>query len=208
MGEGGKRGEVDAKINAWERKLERLRVALAGAPEAVHAAHHQRFVGLYRQKEIVKSRWEVLRGTYQPNPEAVAAFEQALAAMDAAWANAAPMLAEVLPVRKVVSLAALLLLVAGLLAGSASATEYIFLQDGRVIQADKAEIIGDQLRITKPTETIDVPRSAVSSIHSSTPPNPSAGPSAPAEVYRDMTQQMNDKLRREIEGRPTGVGAR
>ena len=112
------------------------------------------------------------------------------------------------PVRKVVSFALLPLFAAVVQAGSVSATEFIFLQDGRVIQADKVEIQGDRVRITKPAETIDVPRSEVSSIHSSSAPNPSAGPSAPAEVYRDMTQQMNDKVRREIEGRPTGGGPR
>ena len=111
-------------------------------------------------------------------------------------------------IRKAAAFVLLLLLAAGLQAVRASATEYIFLQDGRVIQADKVEIQGDRVRITKPTETIDVPRSEVSSIHSSSPPNPSAGPSAPAEVYRDMTQQMNDKVRREIEGRPAGGGPR
>jgi hypothetical protein len=92
-----KRDEVDAKITAWERELERLRVVLAGAPEAVHAAHHQRFVELYRQKEIAKSRWEMLRGSYQPDPEAVREVEKAFAAMKATWANAAAMLAALLP---------------------------------------------------------------------------------------------------------------
>ena len=118
------------------------------------------------------------------------------------------MTARIPPVRKVVSFAVLLLFAAVLQAGSASATEFVFLQDGRVIQADKVEIQGDRVRITKPAETIDVPRSAVSSIHSSSPPNPSVGPSAPAEVYRDMTQQMNDKVHREIEGRPAGGSPR
>jgi hypothetical protein len=97
MAIGEKRDEIDAKIKAWERELERLRVVLARAPEAVHAAHHQRFVGLYRQKEVVKSRWEGLRGTYQADPEAVGEVETALAVMEAAWVNAAPMLAELLP---------------------------------------------------------------------------------------------------------------
>jgi hypothetical protein len=118
------------------------------------------------------------------------------------------MTAHIPPVRKVVSFALLLLFAAGLQPKSGSATEFIFLRDGRVIQADKIEIQGDRLRITKPAETIEVPRSEVSSIHSSSPPNPSAGPSAPAEVYRDMTQQMNDKVRREIDGRPAGGGPR
>ena len=97
MAIGEKRDEIDAKIKAWERELERLRIVLAGAPEAVHTAYHLRFVGLYLQKEILKSRWEMLRGAYQPDPEVVGEFAKALAATEAAWANAAPMLAELLP---------------------------------------------------------------------------------------------------------------
>ena len=89
-------------------------------------------------------------------------------------------------------------------APAAIAAETVFLQDGRTIQADKVEIVGDRVRIEKPAETIEIPRSEVLSIHSS------AGPSAspPGEVYRGMTEQMNDKVRREIEGRPGGSGPR
>jgi len=81
----------------------------------------------------------------------------------------------------------------------AVATEMIFLQDGRTIRADKVEIIGDTVRIHKPAETIELPRSEVLSIHSSAPPKGSPGP---ADVYRDTTRQMNEKVRREIESRP------
>ena len=89
-------------------------------------------------------------------------------------------------------------------ADRAAAAETIFLQDGRTIQADKVEIVGDTLRIEKPTETIYIPRSEVLTIH---PAPPQASP-GPADVYRDTTRQMNDKVRREIESRPGGVGAR
>jgi len=99
----------------------------------------------------------------------------------------------------------LVVLCLGPRANRAGATETIFLQDGRTIQADKVEIIGDIVRIEKPAETIDIPRSDVLSIHPSTPPNVSPGP---ADVYRDTTRQMNDKVRREIESRPGGVGVR
>jgi len=97
-----------------------------------------------------------------------------------------------------------LLAIFGQPARSAMAAETVFLQDGRTIQADKVEIVGDRVRIEKPAETIEIPRSEVLSIHSS------AGPSAPppGEVYRGMTEQMNDKVRREIEGRPGGSGPR
>ena len=86
--------------------------------------------------------------------------------------------------------------------------EIIFLQDGRTIQAEKTEIIGDRVRIEKPAETIEIPRSDVLSIHPV--PQPTASPSVPppAEVYRDMTQQMTDKVRREIQDRPGTSRAR
>jgi putative heme degradation protein len=96
MSTGGHREAIDAKIAAWERELERLRVALANAPDAVNARHHAGFVELYRQKEVVKSRWEVIRGVYRPKADDVHRFEDALAAMDAAWTAAQPMLVEVL----------------------------------------------------------------------------------------------------------------
>jgi len=88
MATGGKREEVDAKIKGWERDLEQLRLALARAPESVHAKHQAGFVEVYRAKEIVKSRWEAIRGVYQPEPEAIRGFQEALAAMEDAWASA------------------------------------------------------------------------------------------------------------------------
>jgi putative heme degradation protein len=99
MATGGRREETDGKITAWERDLERLRVALANAPETVNAKHHPTFVELYRQKESVKSRWEAIRGVYQPDAEAVRRCEEALAAMEAAWARAEAMVTEVIPAR-------------------------------------------------------------------------------------------------------------
>lgn len=77
-----------------------------------------------------------------------------------------------------------------------AAEEIIFLQDGRTIRAEKTEIIGDRVRIEKPSETIELPRASVLSIHRLSPPTAS-----PAEVYQDMTQQMTDKVRREIQER-------
>jgi hypothetical protein len=109
-----------------------------------------------------------------------------------------------LGVRSKTAIAIVLLAVVGQSAQSAIAAETIFLQDGRTIQADKVEIIGDRVRIEKPAETIELPRSDVLSIHPSAPP--SASP--PGDVYRGMTEQMNEKVRREIEGRPGGSGPR
>ena len=87
-----------------------------------------------------------------------------------------------------------------------SAEEIIFLQDGRTIRAEKTEIIGDRIRIEKPAETIEISRSDVLSIHPVTPPTASPNVPPPADVYRDMTQQMTDKVRREIPepGAPRG----
>lgn len=96
----------------------------------------------------------------------------------------------------------LLGVLAGLSPGTATAGEIVFLQDGRTIQAEKTEIIGDRVRIEKPAETIELPRASVLSIHRRSPPIASPAVPPPAEVYRDLTQQMTDKVRREIQERP------
>lgn len=85
MAAGGRREEIDGKIKAWERDLERLRVALANASDDVNVKYRMDFVGLYRRKEIVKSRWEAIRGVYRPDAAAVQSFEEALAAMEVEW---------------------------------------------------------------------------------------------------------------------------
>lgn len=99
MAAGGRREEIDAKIKAWERELERLRVALANAPEPVNAKHRTDFVGLYRRKEIAKSRWEAIRGVYRPDAAAIQRCDEALAAMEEAWTKSQSMQAEVLATR-------------------------------------------------------------------------------------------------------------
>mgnify|MGYP001137409294 CR=1 FL=1 len=95
MAAGGKREEIDAKIKGWERDLEQLRVALARAPESVHEEYQAGFVEVYRAKEIVKSRWEAIRGLYRPEPVAIQRFEEALAAMEYAWTGARSMFTDV-----------------------------------------------------------------------------------------------------------------
>jgi len=89
-----------------------------------------------------------------------------------------------------------------LLPAVSPAEEIVFLQDGRAIHGEKVEIVGDRIRIERPSETIELPRSDVLSIHHISPPQVSPNVPAPAEVYRDMTQQMVDKVRREIQDRP------
>jgi hypothetical protein len=96
MAAGGKREEMDARITQWEQELERVRLSLARAPENVHARWNPDFIALFRQKELVKSAWEAIRGVYQAEPAAAKRFEEALAAMEGAWSAARPMLAEVL----------------------------------------------------------------------------------------------------------------
>lgn len=95
MATGGRREEIDAKIKAWERELEQLRLELARAPESLHDRYHKRFTELYLAKEVVKSRWETIRGVYRPDAAAIKSFDEALAAMEAAWAAAQSMVAEI-----------------------------------------------------------------------------------------------------------------
>ena len=98
MAPGGGRKEIDAKFAAWERDLERLRVALANAPEAANAKYHDAFVELYRQKERAKSVWEAIRGVYRPDAEAVRCCDEALTALETAWAEATSIRTALLPV--------------------------------------------------------------------------------------------------------------
>lgn len=94
MAAGGKRETIDGKIKAWENELERVRLALARAPNSVHERCHQTFVEVYRAKEIVKSRWESVRGVYHPEPAAIQQFHDALEAMEKAWTIAQPNFAD------------------------------------------------------------------------------------------------------------------
>ena len=96
MATGGMRGETDAKIKEWERELERVRLALARAPDSVYDRYHPTFTEVYRVKEILKSRWEAVRGVYQAEPPALERFQEALKSMQAAWTAAQPMFVEVL----------------------------------------------------------------------------------------------------------------
>ncbi len=96
MAAGGKREKIDRKIKAWESELERVRLALARAPNSVHDRCHQTFIEVYRAKEIVKSRWEAVRGVYQPEPAAIQRLQDALEAMEKAWAIAQPKFADLL----------------------------------------------------------------------------------------------------------------
>ena len=84
-------------------------------------------------------------------------------------------------------------------APTGAAAETIFLQDGQTIQADKVEIIGDTVRVERLGKTFDVPKSEVMTIHPTTPPSGTPAPSSPANVYKDITNEMNEKVRRDIQ---------
>ena len=92
----GKREELEMKVKAWESELERVRLALARAPDSVHDRYQPTFAEAYRAKEIVRSRWEAVRGVYQPEPAAIQRLREALESMEKAWAIAQPMFADVL----------------------------------------------------------------------------------------------------------------
>jgi hypothetical protein len=82
-----------------------------------------------------------------------------------------------------------------------ASADQVFLQDGRILQVDKAEVIGDQVRIERSGGSVDLPKSEVLSIHPAVPPSGTPGLPSPADTYRDLTNQMTDKVRREIQGK-------
>ena len=85
-------------------------------------------------------------------------------------------------------------------AGPVAAGEIIFLQDGRTIQAERSEIIGDdQIRVWKPAGVVVLPRSKVLSIHPTDPPTAFPSSPPPAAVYGNLTQRMTDEVHHEIQ---------
>jgi hypothetical protein len=88
--------------------------------------------------------------------------------------------------------------VSGVLPAAREAAVSRFLQDGRTIQAEGTEILGDRIRLETPTKTIGLPASAVLPIHPVSPPTPSPTGLPPADVYQGLTQQRTDKVRREV----------
>jgi len=102
--------------------------------------------------------------------------------------------------RLAVRLAVWLWVAAGLGPPPAQA-ETVILQDGRAIQADRVEVQADRVRIERPTEVLELPLHDVMTILPTTPPSGTPRKGDPADVYRDLPQQLNDKVRREIERR-------
>lgn len=84
---------------------------------------------------------------------------------------------------------------------SVGATEIVFLEGGRTIQADRVQFFGDRVHIERGTKTIQVDRSAVLSIHRLSRPVAFPNEVPPAEVYRNLAEQMTEKVRRDIQER-------
>ena len=82
-----------------------------------------------------------------------------------------------------------------------AAGETIILQDGQTIQADTVEDLGDRYRVGRPGASFDLPKERVMTIHPTTPPGGTPAPSSPADVYKDMTREMNEKVRRDIQSK-------
>jgi hypothetical protein len=79
-----------------------------------------------------------------------------------------------------------------------AAAETVILEDGRVIQAEKVETLGDRVRIEAPGAVYDLPRRDVMTILPTGPPGGTPRAVPPADVYRDLPQQMNERIRREM----------
>jgi hypothetical protein len=88
-----------------------------------------------------------------------------------------------------------------LAAPSGAAAEVVFLEDGRTIQAEKVEDLGDRIRIEGSGGAIEVPKDKVMTIHPTSPPSGTPGRPSPADVYRDVTGEMVDKVRREMQSK-------
>jgi hypothetical protein len=88
-----------------------------------------------------------------------------------------------------------IVLAAGSGLAAPAAADVIFLQDGRTLQVDSVEVRGDRVRVQRPGETIDLPRSQVLSIHT---PRSAPPPPGPPAAYPNFVQQMSDRVRAEI----------
>jgi hypothetical protein len=75
----------------------------------------------------------------------------------------------------------------------------IFLKDGRTIQAEGTQTLGNRTRVETPTGRIDLPSSEVLSIHPMNSPATSPSGPPPVDVYRGLTQQMTDRVRGQLQ---------
>jgi len=98
------------------------------------------------------------------------------------------------------ALAAALAVAATAWAGPAWA-EIVFLEDGRIIQADRVEVQGDRVQVESQGMSLSVPAREVITIHPTPPPGGTPPHAAPADTYRDLPQQMNERIRQELQGK-------
>jgi hypothetical protein len=103
------------------------------------------------------------------------------------------------PRRVVMVATAVAALALAVLPRDARSGEVVFLKDGRTIEAEKTEVIGDRVRIQRPTEVIELPRASVLSIHEAAPPGTRTTSPPAAKVYPGVTQEMNERVRQEIQ---------
>jgi hypothetical protein len=89
--------------------------------------------------------------------------------------------------------------IVGFLPMRSEAALTIFFDQGRTLQADRTQVIGSRVRVETPTESLEFPSSAVLSIHRVSPPTASSSSPPPADVYPNLTQQMTDTVRSEIQ---------
>lgn len=87
-------------------------------------------------------------------------------------------------------------LVVGLGSSVPARADTVFLEDGRIIEVDAVEVLGDRVRLKRVGEIIEIPKSLVTSIHTPRPAPPAVPPAA---VYPGFVQQMTDRVRGEVE---------
>ncbi len=85
----------------------------------------------------------------------------------------------------------------GLFTGRAALADTIFLEDGRTLQADRVQVLGDRVRIEREgQETIDLPKSRVLSVHPPRPSPPRVPP--PPAIYPNFVQEMTNEVRGQL----------
>jgi hypothetical protein len=90
-------------------------------------------------------------------------------------------------------------------AGPAAAGDVIFLRDGRILSVEKWEDLGDRIRIEDAGPPREIPRAEILAIHPDPARHVPPPPRDPADVYRDIGRQMNERLQRDLQRpRPWG----
>jgi len=99
-----------------------------------------------------------------------------------------------------VPLPALAALLAALWPAAPASADVLFLQDGRAVQVDRVEVVGDEVHVVTPVgERLRLPRREVLSIHAARPPASPPRTPAPAP-YPNFVQQMTDRVRSQLGG--------